>query len=200
MIVRPPRLKTGPVSVDTGTMPDLRKSLGELYGSTPSPTPASPSRRGVDGPDLDDDLAEALSAALVSAPGGIGAPAAAADAAPAVPAAPAPAAPAAPAVGPAPGRPTAPAPAHAQAQSARSRMAGTLREFHRDASRGGPAADAAAPATVAAPAAAAPSRSAAPTVEPLPGEMWRLEDDDILPSGGSAPAVRGIHLTRGRRK
>jgi hypothetical protein len=114
---------------------------------------------------LDDDLAAALSAALVSAP--------AADAvAPVVPAAPAP--------------PLAP-----PTRSAAG-VAGTLREFRRDA---GEPADRTAAEAQPAPGAAAGVVATAPAAA-LPGAPWRREDDDILPSGGGRSG-RARH--RGRR-
>jgi hypothetical protein len=162
-------------------MADLRKSLGDVYeSSSASPPPARPPRRGdgSSGPVLDDDLAEALSAALVSAPGGPGANGV-----------------------------TEPDPtASPTSAAARSRMAGTLREFRRDA-MSPPAVDQATPgATAAGPAApvaaaAAPAPPAAPAVEPLPGTVWRPEQDDILPAG-PASNVRNkeIHFGRSRKQ
>jgi hypothetical protein len=174
-------------------MPDLRKTLGDLYGSSPTPPPATSRAQGeVSGPILDDDLAEALSAALGSAPGSTGfdePPAE--DTAPAQSAAPT-------------HQIAAPGPAVAPAGPNRARMAGTLREFNRDASklRQMPGA-APGPATgpAGATAAPAPAQPAAPAaVEPLPGVLWSREQDNILPSGGATPAARGIHLSRRRAK
>jgi hypothetical protein len=166
-------------------MSDLRKTLGDLYESSPNPAPAA-ARGDRPGPALDDDLAAALSAALVSVPTSTG-PSPLGE----------------PATDPetAPTAPTALSAAVAE----RSRMAGTLRELHRDAPKVPTAGDPNAPqpagaGPAASPVAAAAPNPATPNVDPLPGEVWRPENDDILPSGGAAKAARGLHMTIGRKK
>jgi hypothetical protein len=172
------------VGVDIGTMSDLRKTLGDLYESAPDPAPAA-ARGDRSRPALDDDLAEALSAALVSAPTSTG-PSPVADPA---------------TTGPQPAG-AAPTPAGI---AARSRMAGTLRELHRDAPKTPAAGEPSAPqpdgtGPAAGPVAPAAAKPATPSVEPLPGDPWLPANDNILPSGGATKAARGIHLTRGRKK
>jgi hypothetical protein len=169
---RPAALKAGAGPVDIATMPDLKKALGELYDSpAPEPTRLTTS--------LDDDLAAALRAALVNAPAA---------------------------------EPAGPVAAAAPAVPPPSAMAGRLREFRRDAldppsrpAAGEPGGPVPAPGTSASGAASGSAGSAgsagvgaAGAVAALPGQPWRREDDDILPTGGAKSGRSSGARHRGR--